>query len=161
MSNPPFTLRSERDCVRAGFTLVEVVLAIGLISFSFLAIVGLMAAAQRSSREASERTAMTLILQSACGTLSSLSFTNLRTALALPEGAWMGFEQEGRFLGRTNSVSALNTNTFYRVQVKPLNPASLTNYSRVSGVAVISFPPPAFNQTNSFPVCFPRYGSQY
>jgi uncharacterized protein (TIGR02598 family) len=153
---------SSRNAVRGqGFTLIEVVLAIGLIGFSLLAIVGLMATAQRSSKEANESTAIALILQSSRGVLSGLSFTNLTNSLGTGSGVWMGFDREGRYLGRTTSSNAVNTNAAYRVQVLPANAAALTNYSHLRAVITISSPPPVFNQTSTFPASFVRYGSDY
>lgn len=148
--------------LRQGFTLVEVVLAIELIGFSLLAIMGLMATAQRSSKEANERTDMALILQSSRGVLSGMPFSNLRTSLGNGSGVWMGFDREGRYLGSGTSSNDANVNAaYYRAQVRPVNPAALTNYSNLRALISISFPPPVFNQTSTFPVSFVRYGSDY
>lgn len=155
----PHTFRGA--LLRQGFTLVEVVLAIGLIGFSLLAVVGLMASAQRSSKEASERTAMALIFQSSRGVLSGLPFTNLTNLLGSGSGVWMGFDREGRYLGRTNSSNAVDTSAAYRVQVIPASAAALTNSSHLRALISISSPPPVFNQTSTFPVSIVRYGSDY
>jgi len=155
----PPTFKGAR--LRRGFTLVEVVLAIGLIGFCLLAVVGLMASAQRSSKEANERTAVALILQSSRGVLSGLPLTNLANLLGSGNGVWMGFDGEGRYLGRTNSSNAVDTNAAYRVQVSPVNSAALTNSSHLRALISISSPPPVFNQTSTFPVSFVRYGSDY
>ncbi|MEI8309613.1 MAG: hypothetical protein WCH98_02535 [Verrucomicrobiota bacterium] len=155
------TATPRGEILREGFTLVEVVLAIGLIGFSLLAVVGLMASAHRSSKEASERTAMALILQSSRGVLSGMPFTNLTNLLGAGSGVWMGFDREGRYLGRTNSSNAVDTNAAYRVQVRPVSTAALTNYSQLRALISISSPPPVFNQTSTFPVSFVRYGSDY
>jgi len=147
--------------LRQGFTLVEVVLAIGLIAFSLLSIVGLMASAQRSNKEANERIAMALILQSSRGVLSGMNYTNLTNSLGAGSGVWMGFDSEGCYLGRTNSSNAVNASASYRVQVLPVSASALTNYSHLRAMISISYPSPVFNQTSTFPVSFVRYGSDY
>ena len=61
----------------AGFSLIEVVLALGITSFTIISIIGLLSFGLQNSRESAEDTNLALITQTTTSLLRSQPFTNI------------------------------------------------------------------------------------
>jgi len=62
---------------QAAFSLIEVVLALGITSFAIISIIGLLSFGLQNSRESAEDTNLALITQTTTSLLRSLPFTNI------------------------------------------------------------------------------------
>jgi len=150
------TLRIPRRRAK-GFSLVEVVLVLGIVAFALIPAIGVLAMAYRSSAEARTNMAKSMVLQSAVAVLQNTERARLQQALG-GGGLEMGFGEAGRYLG-TNASSS--SDLFYRVTATRTPGAPATNIFREDVVLEIAYPPPAFNETNRMPVRLFGYGSRF
>jgi uncharacterized protein (TIGR02598 family) len=146
-----------------GFSLVEVVIALGIVSFAVLAIVGMMPVALKSAQESMRETDATLIAQRIFAELKTGSGAN-RTLTISPNGIPhplalsanstnnLAFTQDGMpqaFLASTNSPQ----DAFYDfyAQISVFTNTGITNLSRVQiDIAAPAAAPAANRTTNSF-----------
>jgi uncharacterized protein (TIGR02598 family) len=146
-----------------GFSLVEVVIALGIVSFAVLAIVGMMPMALKSAQESMRETDATLIAQRIFAELKTGSGAN-RTLTISPNGIPhplalsanstnnLAFTQDGMpqaFLASTNSPQ----DAFYDfyAQISVFTNTGITNLSRVQiDIAAPAAAPAANRTTNSF-----------
>jgi uncharacterized protein (TIGR02598 family) len=146
-----------------GFSLVEVVIALGIVSFAVLAIVGMMPMALKSAQESMRETDATLIAQRIFAELKTGSGAN-RTLTISPNGIPhplalsanstnnLAFTQDGMpqaFLASTNSPQ----DAFYDfyAQISVLTDTGVDNLSRVQiDIAAPAAAPAANRTTNSF-----------
>ena len=116
---------SARDSERA-FSLVEVVIAIGLVSFALLALVGLLMTGLRSSRESGEDTSLAFCTETAQELLRAEGFahasTNAAYAAATPA---FYFDSAGILQTDTNGIplAAANSESQYGCTVTRRAPA--------------------------------------
>lgn len=95
----------------SAFSLVEVTLAIGIVSFGLLAILGLMPVGMTTLRQATEQTIESQIVQKIGGDISQTSYSLLEANFS---GKTFYYDDEGRFL--TNSPTVAPTATRYWVR---------------------------------------------
>lgn len=95
MNTRPASKRHGTD----GFNLIEVVLALAVVSLGVVTIIGLLPTAQESARSAADRTVVATILEDVIGELRGMDYGTLRT---LPPSTEYLFSQEGAL---TNSYS--------------------------------------------------------
>ena len=146
-----------------GFSLVEVVIALGIVSFAVLAIVGMMPMALKSAQESMRETDATLIAQRIFAELKTGSGANrtltispngIPHALALSANSTnnLAFTQDGMpqaILASTNSPQ----DAFYDfyAQISVLTNTGVANLSRVQiDIAAPAAAPAANRTTNSF-----------
>ena len=146
-----------------GFSLVEVVIALGIVSFAVLAIVGMLPMALKSAQESMRETDATLIAQRIFAELKTGSGANrtltispngIPHALALSANSTnnLAFTQDGMpqaFLASTNSPQ----DAFYDfyAQISVLTNTGVANLSRVQiDIAAPAAAPAANRTTNSF-----------
>ena len=142
--SPRFSSKNAR-----AFTLVEVVISLGIFSFAFLSVAGLMAAGLSTVKNSSSSQAITNINRSLRASLQALPFTNF----ALGSSTTYYFTESGY------STTVTNTSPnapFYKAVLT----AQTTTYPAVTGVsanacnisATISYPYPvnALSITNSY-----------
>ena len=146
-----------------GFSLVEVVIALGIVSFAVLAIVGMLPMALKSAQESMRETDATLIAQRIFAELKTGSGANrtltispngIPHALALSANSTnnLAFTQDGMpqaFLSSTNSPQ----DAFYDfyAQISVLTNTGIANLSRVQiDIAAPAAAPAANRTTNSF-----------
>ena len=104
------------------FSLVEVALALGSVSFAMLAVFGLIPVALQSARDSVDYTRTTLVEQDVAARLPSLVSTNVSDpATATVNIAWY-YDLAGRRLTIDPTASAPYVNAFYRVDVKRAQP---------------------------------------
>lgn len=84
-----------------GFSLVEVVMALGICSFVLISVMGLLVVAQKSAKDAIELTQAGKIVQAVGSQLLQSSFTNLRSLTTNPQ--W-SFDYEGNDRSQTNAL---------------------------------------------------------
>ena len=146
-----------------GFSLVEVVLALGIVSFAVLAIVGMMPMALKSAQDSMRETDATLIAQRIFSELRTGSGAN-RTVTKDPINSIqtinlsadstnnLAFTQDGMpqaFFTSTNSP-ANGIYDFY-AQISVFTNTGVTNLSRVQiNITAPAAAPPTARTTNSF-----------
>ena len=144
------------------FSLVEVVIALGIISFAVIAIVGMLPVALKSSQDSMRETDATLIAQRIFSELKTGSSGN-RSVTTAPDGIsthninlaanstnYLAFTQDGTVQAHTNSANPPPSYDFY-AQISISTNTGLTNLSRVQ-IDITSPPsaPPSARTTNSF-----------
>jgi Tfp pilus assembly protein PilV len=101
---------------RRGFSLVEVVIALGVTGFAITAVIGLMSVALNSSRSAQDETLIATMSSSLAGELRTGAFTNAKARLAAAPVVY--FTGEGRLtapLGESHTeATALQKGALYR-----------------------------------------------
>lgn len=144
------------------FSLVEVVIALGIISFAIIAIVGMLPVALKSSQDSMRETDATLIAQRIFSELQTGSSAN-RSVTTDPSGITpriinlaanstnhIAFTQDGTAQTHTNTANPNPSYDFY-AQISISTNTGITNLSRVQ--IDITHPPsapPAARTTNSF-----------
>lgn len=145
------------------FSLVEVVIALGIVSFAVLAIVGMMPMALKSAQESMRETDATLIAQRIFAELKTGGGVN-RTITVAPDGTTrtlslalnntnnLAFTQDGQpqaFFTSTNSPA--NDSYDFYAQISISTNTSITSLSRVQiDIAAPAAAPPTARTTNSF-----------
>ena len=157
------TLSTLRRRPPTGFSLVEVVIALGIVSFAVLAIVGMLPMALKSAQESMRETDATLIAQRIFAELKTGSGanrtvikdtnTNSQTiSLSANSTNNLAFTQDGipqAFFLSTNSPQ----DAFYDfyAQISVLTNTGIANLSRVQiDIAAPAAAPAATRTTNSF-----------
>jgi uncharacterized protein (TIGR02598 family) len=144
------------------FSLVEVVIALGIISFAVIAIVGMLPVALKSSQDSMRETDATLIAQRIFSELKTGSSGN-RSVTTDPNGIsthninlaanstnYLAFTQDGTVQTHTNSANPTPSYDFY-AQISISTNTGLTNLALVQ--IDITHPPsapPTARTTNSF-----------
>ena len=130
---------------RRAFSLVEVVVAIGVFAFVAISLLGLLALSASSSRRADTQATSATIVSTIMGKLSSQSFaTNVAN---LPFTNY--FTVNGSETNTTGGIFRCSV-----TDVSPLDPS--TNYMRQIRL-IICWPPPAYTQTNIVIGSFQKY----
>ena len=106
---PPSSSR-KLDPKDAGFSLVEVTLAMGLVSFALLTILGIMPVGMNTLRQATEQTVESQIVQKIGGEASLTSFGQLGTNFS---NKTFYYDDQGRYL---TNAGAAPTSTRYWVK---------------------------------------------
>lgn len=92
---------TQTQTLRAGFSLVEVVLALGLFAFAFVPLLGLVPVSLASAKQATEINRMSKITQKVAAELSQDKFANVR-ALIDKDPEWF-FDYDGNEVGAGDS----------------------------------------------------------
>jgi uncharacterized protein (TIGR02598 family) len=145
------------------FSLVEVVIALGIVSFAVLAIVGMLPVAMKSAQESMRETDATLIAQRIFSELRTGSGVN-RTITKDTNGGtntllltahnstnnFFCFKEDGTV--RTNATTApANADYDFYAQVSVFTNTGVANLSRVQiDIAAPAAAPPTARTTNSF-----------
>jgi len=140
---PAHRLRARRSW--RAFTLVEVVIAVAVLAFAAISMLGLITLAMQSSHNADVQSAQATMVSTVTGELSSQNFTN--TVASLPFTNY--FTGEGV---ATNASAAI-----YRCDVADVSPGgSTTNFMRQVQLQ-ICWPAPVYTQTNVVVASFVKY----
>jgi uncharacterized protein (TIGR02598 family) len=149
-----------------GFSLVEVVIALGIVSFAVLAIVGMMPMALKSAQESMRETDATLIAQRIFAELktgrganrtvtkdtnnSPNSFTNISLTAHNSTDNFLAFTQDG--IVQTNATAApANAAYDFYAQISVFTNTGITNLSRVQiDITAPAAASPTGRTTNSF-----------
>jgi uncharacterized protein (TIGR02598 family) len=143
----------------SAFTLVEIVIALGVVAFCIVPLIGTLAVAYQQGRDSQAKTEVALVLQSmetalrASANRGTNSFADLRTKLPLTNY----FAEGGRYLGANASVSG--TTNFYRC-VASAN-ALQANANSFGISIVVQYPPPAYQQQVTNQISLFRYGTRW
>jgi prepilin-type N-terminal cleavage/methylation domain-containing protein len=141
------------------FTLIEIVIALSVIAFCIVPLIGSLGVAYQQARESQEKTEVALVFQSMEAILQGSvnrgtnSFAALRTRL--PQTNY--FAEGGRHLG--TNVSTPGATNFFR-SITTTN-ALATNSDSYGVRVVVEYPAPSFNKkaTNQFSLF--RYGTRW
>ena len=145
-----------------GFSLVEVVIALGIVSFAVLAIVGMMPVAMKSAQDSMRQTDSTLIAQRIFSELKSGTGA-VRTITLSPNGTprildlsanstnnFLAFKENGTAHDYVNSAPATDAYDFY-AQISVTTNIGASNLSSVQiDIGAPAAAPPAARTTNSF-----------
>ena len=149
-----------------GFSLVEVVIALGIVSFAVLAIVGMMPMALKSAQESMRETDSTLIAQRIFSELRTgsggnrsvskdtntgpNSFTNISLTSHNSTNNFLAFKEDGRVLTNATTAPANADYDFY-AQISVFTNTGVANLSRVQiDITAPAAAPPTARTTNSF-----------
>ncbi len=109
--NPPAIAPSGSARPPFGFALVEIVIAMGVVTFTLVAIIGMLSVGMKSSRESTEDT---LIANMATAVLNNLRTTNSYSNLTLPASNEVYFDSMGRWDTNGSVFGASNSKSLYR-----------------------------------------------
>ena len=149
-----------------GFSLVEVVIALGIVSFAVLAIVGMLPMALKSAQESMRETDSTLIAQRIFAELKTgisgnrsvskdtntgpNSFTNISLTSHNSTNNFLAFKEDGTVKAFANSATA-NADYDFFAQISVFTNTGVSNLSRVQiDITAPAAAPPAARTTNSF-----------
>jgi len=154
MENPPGKIPHSQ-----AFTLIEIVIALSVIAFCIVPLIGALGVAYQQARESQERTEVALVFQSMEAVLqgSVSRGTNSFAALCTSLPRTNYFAEGGRHLG-TNASTPGVTN-FFRC-ITTTNALSTNAYTYGVGV-VIEYPYPAFNKKATNQYSLFRYGTSW
>ena len=145
-----------------GFSLVEVVIALGIVSFAVLAIVGMMPMALKSAQESMRETDATLIAQRIFSELKTGSGGNRTVTKDTNNSSQMislSADSTNNFLAfkgngtvQTNATTApANADYDFYAQISVLTNTGVSNLSRVQiDITAPAAAPPTARTTNSF-----------
>lgn len=166
MHTLPPRCSKELTAKNAGFSLVEVTLAMGLVSFGLLTILGLMPVGMNTLRQASEQTVESQIVQKIGGEAALTSFGQLSVNFS---NKTYFYDDQGRFL--TNSPSAAPVATRYWVKPSITNtiypgstnaPSSTPTTESIKAVRIDIMSGPneaALKSTNTYTIQVPNSGN--
>lgn len=113
----PFSIATAKNSLRTGFSLVEVVLALGICSFVLITVMGLMTVALQSSKQAVQITQSGKIVQAVSSHLLQAGYDNL-AALDGQSGAnapsW-AYDYDGVESNQTENPEYFTTRAIGRV----------------------------------------------
>lgn len=149
---------------KSAFSLIEIVLALGVISFALVGIMGLFPVAMRSAQESQRETRAALIAQQIfsdlrTGTGGNRSVTYGTNSLAVPlaPGATFFLAYDTNGFGITNisesefSRSYNSTNAAFLAQISVSTNTGISNLSQVQTTVVApAVAPPVSRSTNTF-----------
>jgi prepilin-type N-terminal cleavage/methylation domain-containing protein len=156
---------------RQGFSLIEIVIAIGIVAFAVVPIIGSLVVAQTNARlaqrdfEICQVTRSTEALMRARSAFGSSNFSALVTVLSNSPGAEFFFNKGGRLLTNVSypNPSGIDANAHYRV-VARLNtstvPATVPT-NRATAQLVVSYPAPDYQESVTNPVSLFPYGTSW
>jgi prepilin-type N-terminal cleavage/methylation domain-containing protein len=141
------------------FTLIEIVIALSVIAFCIVPLIGALGVAYQQARESQEKTEVALVFQSMEAILQGSvnrgtnSFAVLRTSL--PRTNY--FAEGGRHLG-TNASTPGVTNFFRCITTTN---ALATNSDSYGVRVVVEYPAPGFNKKATNQLSLFRYGTRW
>ena len=141
------------------FTLIEIVIALSVIAFCIVPLIGALGVAYQQARESQEKTEVALVFQSMEAILQGSvnrgtnSFAALRASL--PRTNY--FAEGGRHLG-TNASTPGVTNFFRCITTTN---ALATNSDSYGVRVVVEYPAPSFNKKATNQLSLFRYGTRW
>ena len=126
---------------KKAFSLIEVVIALGIFSFAIVAILGLFSISLASSRESSDDTRSAAMVSQVVDALRAKPFEELQTSLTASNALFM-FDQEGALLTGTGSptyqctvrTTSESSSSLLSLQLTITNPSGTTrvNYATIA-----------------------------
>ena len=95
--NPSLALKPQHS---RGFSIVEIALALGIVGFAFVALMGLLPAGLTTFRAAIDQTNEGRIMESLTSQTEAAEFNNLTKDFDFSSGAVFYFDEEGTFIRR-------------------------------------------------------------
>jgi uncharacterized protein (TIGR02598 family) len=131
-----------------GFTLVEVVVAIGIFSFCIVALIGLLQVALTSVRESQVDSSLASVIGNLSANLKTIDATELSSV----DGTSQYFDLAGMPLAATNGVS-----TYFRAKWSEVDTAKMDSLFDLPGgvnlrtwVVAIEYPAPQYSKSLRF-----------
>jgi uncharacterized protein (TIGR02598 family) len=142
-----FFKASNREARRSGFSLVEITIALGILAFALVGIMGLFPVAMKSATESQRETRATFIAGSLIGELQANSPTNtflvantnwaenasgrVPVNLSANSTHYIAFDSEGNPIGSNPNNDPMGNAAYLATVRVAVQPAPLTNLSRV------------------------------
>jgi uncharacterized protein (TIGR02598 family) len=130
---------------RAGFSLIEICVALGIFAFAIVGLVGLMAYSLSASQSADSSAAMSAVTTTITSMLEGRDFASSSNLTQ----SNLYFSIEGKLLPDSSGA-------MYQCNLTNLVPL-VTNTLGMQLQLVIRFPYPVLNQTNYVPVSYAKY----
>lgn len=137
-----------------GFSLVEVVVALGVIAFAIIAIIGLLSMALRIGREANEDTLLPLMAGRIANDLRSARFQDLTSNF--PDGTQFFFDSQG--LESTNASEQIYQCEL-RWSTNPPSPGNDLSLRLRRAILSFTWPKGSTNQSFVLPVSLADMGA--
>lgn len=157
--------------LHSGFSLVEVTIALGIVSFAFVTLLGLMPVGLNVMRQAMDSTTEGMIVQQLAGQARMGAFTNLTTVYGIPSNVRVFYCNEDGS-GLTNSYPAnpsiaphfkiytsVLASTYPGSTVTTLSPISSNLMTLHIGIAVAPGKTSVAKSTNFYNVIIPNSGN--
>jgi len=120
----PVNCSSRRQ--NRAFSLVEVVLAVGIVAFVLISILGLMSVGIKANRESADDIAISLIVQHVATSLRMEGFANVNAnANYAPSNTSPDFYYDATGAGSANGAGSTDANTLYACKVIRSSPATV------------------------------------
>ena len=119
---PPMMQKSPRRLIVAGFSLVEVSLALGIVSFAVVSVFGCLSVGVSTLRDANRDVTNAQIIAEVSSVLTQTPFAQLQTFVAGTANAPLYFDQAGRQLIPTTGGSQPPTGALYRATLSLVYP---------------------------------------
>lgn len=133
--------RRAVNCI--AFTLVEVVLAIGVVSFGLVSVITLLSLAMQSSKESSEDTNIALMTQTIVALLRSNGYTNVTGTIPAGSASSISYYFDARGgISLDESGKFLTSTTVATATTPPVYICTVTN--KTSASPAPNFPPAGF-----------------
>ena len=156
---------------RQGFSLIEIVIAIGIVAFAVVPIIGALVVAQTNARMAQRDFEICQVTRSvealvrARSAYGSSNYSALVTVLSNSPGAVFFFNKGGRLLANVSYPNPTNsdTNAHYRV-VARLNTSTVPSTvptNRTTAQLVVSYPAPGYQESVTNPISLFPYGTSW
>lgn len=145
---------NKRPGALSGFSLVEVVIALGVVAFCLIPMLGLLTVAYNQDRTSNQETGEALVIQSMDAICKGMKYDALTAQLSTGTVQYY-FDAGGRYYGTTSTTAA-----YYRCTIKN-NPAVTADLNHCGATLSIQYPAPAYPKTDTYPLSFFRYGAQW
>ena len=122
-----------------GFSLVEVILAIGIVSFAFMAVVALLPVGLKTVRESSDESAAMNLLPLVASDLKTLSLQTRKTLrYGMPDWTSLTRTESGRFfMDESGAPQAERSNAHYVVDWRMIPPGGWSTNPRTQPLAPV------------------------
>ncbi|XHR31154.1 MAG: Verru_Chthon cassette protein B [Chthoniobacteraceae bacterium] len=158
---PPKSRRSGFLPDRDAFSLVEVTIALGIVAFSVLSLIGLLPGGLRTVRDSATETAISAIVRQMRAELNQASFSDVTTTL--PTQTWY-FNEAGLEL----DASAPTTDRFFELKFAAQSPSAsgaAPDFDQSASAVTMTasypiFAPSALRRTNTISILVARQTSR-
>jgi uncharacterized protein (TIGR02598 family) len=132
--NSPLSPVQSPRTYRQAFSLIEVVLSLGIIAFAFVAIVGLIPVGLQTFRDSVDKTVETQIVQKLTAIAQQTEFSKLDDVAGASDTApeYYYFNDEGEFVDDSDKAKSLYTAAIWKTGSTTELPAGATTSSMVT-----------------------------
>jgi len=152
----------QRGSLHGGFSLIEVAVAIGIVAFCVLSLLGLLSVGLKTDSSSSAETAVTNILTSLVSDLGATPVSTPPTSQTSPQfkipmpasgtqTSTLFFKDDGTLSGTVNSDAVASEKPFYRATVVVMAPVSTSKKGATIVRVLLTWPALADATASSLP----------